>query len=145
MSRPKEIRFTKAVLYGCPAYKDYYIQDRAIGKDVYGHEAYEYALFRRNHFKVVRRFRTRKQAYQYVSDITGLDQWDVKMRGYRIITNDRECLGVLHNDTMYRIMRRTREVAVRPSKDEQLTGWYDKYNDCLSAAKQIVKSEEGKI
>ena len=30
----------------CPSYMDYYIGDRLIGRDAYGHESYQYALFR---------------------------------------------------------------------------------------------------
>ena len=37
-----------------------------IGKDVYGHDSYEYALFKRIGFQLVKKFRTRKQAYEYL-------------------------------------------------------------------------------
>lgn len=140
----QEVRFTKTAPWRCPSYKDYYIQEWDAGKDIYGHDAYMYALFRRCPFQVIQHFRTRKQAYRYVSSLTGVTLWDVKMGSYRIITNDQNYLGVLHNRAMYRITKRTGEVAVRPVDDEQLSGWYDKYSDCLSAAKQIVKNKEGK-
>lgn len=141
-SASQEIRFSKAAPWRCPAYKDLYIKDRSIGRDVYGHERYEYALFRRRPFVTVKRFRTRKQAYQYVSDITGYTQWDVRMGCCNIVLNDHEYLGVIYGHNMYRITKRNNEVAVRSLEDDQLTGWYELYRDCLSAAKEIIQNME---
>ena len=138
----EQIVFSRHTPASCPAYKDYYIQDRAIGNNIYGHEAYEYALFRKCHFRAVRQFRTRKQAYKYVSGITGLSDWDVRMGSGSIIVNDRELLGVRHGGKLYRIEKRTRTVSVRPESDDQLTGWFTSYNECLSAAKAFIQDKE---
>lgn len=137
-----EIRFTRAQPCSCPAYGDYYIQDRAAGKDAYGNETYEYALFCRQPFRVIRRFRTRKQAYEYVSGLTGCTRWDIKIGSSNIIMNNCDYLGVLYGDTMYRLSKRTREVAVRPTKDKQLTRWHMRYVDCLAEAKNIIWEEQ---
>lgn len=137
-----EIRFTKAAPWCCPSCGDYYIQDRPAGKDIHGHDTYEYALYHKLRFQVIRRFRTRRQAYEYVSRITGFSRWDIRMGSYGILVNDREYLGVLYNGTMYRITKRTREVATRPAEDERLTGWHMKYVDCLSEAKEIIQRED---
>ncbi len=138
----QQIVFSRPSPCCCPEYKDFYIQDRLDGKDVHGHDAYSYALFRRKHFKKIRQFRTRKQAYQYVSDITGISQWDIKMGSCRVIINDRDLLGVLHNGLFYRIEKRDRVVSVRPENDEQLTGWFVSYNECLAEAKKLIQNEE---
>lgn len=137
-----EIRFTRAAPDRCPAYKDYYIQDRYVGRDIYGHEAYEYALFRRLHFRTVRRFRKRKQAYKYLSDLTGLTRWEVKMGSYHIVSNTRDALCVIHGRAMYRLEKRTNEIRTRPVDDEKLSGWYERYAECLAAAKETVKRLE---
>lgn len=139
----REIRFVPAMPGGCPAYGSFYIQDRLMdGRDIYGHETYQYALFRKVPFQVLRRFRTRKQAYEYLTCLTGLTRLDVEWGSHSIIVNDREHLGILHGDTMYRMDKRTREIVTRPLEDEQLTGWYDRYTECLSEAKSIVKRLE---
>ncbi len=144
MSKGK-IRFTRADPRRCPAYRDYCIQDRAIGADVYGHEAYQYALFRKCPFQLLRRFRTRKQAYAYQSNLTGLDRMDIKWGSCRIVANDRDMLGVLDRGKMYRLNKRTREIHVRPEDDKQITGWFDTYKECLETAKTAVQREEEKI
>ena len=139
MNYKNEIRFSKKAHWCCPSYKDFYIQDRYIGRDVYGNETYEYALFRKHPFHVIRRFRKRKQAYEYVSNLTGYTRWDIKMSNYNII-NERDFLGVVYGNTIYRIVKRTREVQSRPIDDERLTCWHTKYVDCLSEAKQIIQN-----
>ena len=136
------IKFTRTQPGSCPAYKDFYIQDRSAGKDVYGNDAYEYALFRRRPFELIRRFRTRKQAYEYVSRMTSYTRLDIRLRSCGIVVNDREYLGIIHGGVMYRISKRTREVCSRPVDDERLTGWYMKFADCLSEAKQLINEME---
>lgn len=138
----QHIRFTKSAPWCCPSYKDYYIQGRPSGRDVHGNDTYEYALFRKQPFQVIQRFRTRKHAYEYMSRLTGFTRWDIKNGSSGIIINDRQYLGVIYNGAMYRITRRTREVATRPVDDEQLTHWHMKYIDCLSEAKEIIQSKE---
>ncbi|MBQ3702493.1 MAG: hypothetical protein II885_07025 [Oscillospiraceae bacterium] len=137
----KEITFRKREPAGCPQYGDYYIRDRAIGRDSYGHERYEYALFRRQHFETVRQFRTRKQAYQYLSELTLLSRWDVERGSSSVICHGHEYLGVIYGDTMYRITKRTRVLDKRPVEDVQLTRWFDRYADCLAEAKRLLGKE----
>lgn len=134
------IRFSRETPWSCPAYKEFYIRDRSDGKDIHGHDAYSYALYRRMPFVTLKRFRTRKQAYRYVSRLTGLDQISVRYGNSRVILNDREYLGVTYDDKMYRIIRCTHEVQERPVEDERLTGWFDNFNECLEMAKELVKS-----
>lgn len=133
-----DIRFQRRFPGACPQYKDFVIRDRYIGHDTYGNDCYEYALFRQSHFEAVRQFRTKKQAYQYLSNLTGLTHWDIKMGSSSIICNNRECLGLIWGTTMYRLMKRTRVVEKRPVDDEQITCWYEQYTECLSEAKEIV-------
>lgn len=137
----KEITFRKRDPAGCPQHGDYSIRDRSIGRDVHGHERYEYALFRLRHFELVRRFRTRKQAYQYLSELTLLSRWDVLRGSSSIICHDHEYLGVIYGDSLYRITKRTRVLEKRPVEDERLTRWYDRYADCLAEAKRLLEEE----
>ena len=139
----REIRFTRSEPYACPKYGTYYIQDRVIGKDVYGHESYEYALFRKVDFQLVRKFRTRKQAYEFLSKETSLTQWDVKMGAYNIITNNRNVLGIEYGKTLYKLVKYTKKVYIRPKEDEKLSQWYPSYNECLENAKKVVQEIEG--
>lgn len=137
-----DIRFLRRDPGCCPAYREYYIQDRLSGTDVYGHETYQYALFRRHPFQLVRKFRTRKQAYVYVSELTGVDQWDVKMGNCKIIGNPHfnNFIGVIHAGKMYRINRRARTVEVAPLDNEQMSIWFDRYSECVAEAKRIIGS-----
>lgn len=139
----REIRFVRSKPYACPKYGTYYIQDRVIGKDVYGHDSYEYALFRRIGFQLVRKFRTRKQAYEYLSKKTSITQWDIKMGAYNIVVNDREVLGIMHGKTLYKLIKYTREVYARPLEDEKLSQWYTYYTECMENAKKIVREMVG--
>ena len=134
-----DIRFQRRFTGACPQYRDFVIQDRYIGHDTYGNDCYEYALFRRVDFECIRRFRTRKQAYQYLSNLTGLSRWDMKMGSASIIRNDGECLGLIWGNTMYRLYKRTRVVERRPVEDEQITGWFEKFSECLAEAKEIIR------
>ena len=137
----QEIKFRKPAPGACPQYKDYYIKDRYIGRDRHGNECYEYALFRRLPFETVRQFRTRKQAYQYLSRLTYLSRFDIEMGCCNIICHDHEYLGVISGDTMYRITKRTRLLEKRPSEDQRLTRWFDRYADCLAEAKYLLSRE----
>lgn len=142
----REIRFVREKPYACPRYGPFYIQDRMIGKDVYGHDSYEYALFRKIGFRLVRKFRTRKQAYEFLSKTTSITQWDIKMGAYDIVANDREMLGIQHGKTLYKLVKYSKEVFARPLEDEKLTQWYSTYSECLEKAKKVVqeiKEEEG--
>ena len=137
-----DIRFTRPEPGACPKYGDYFIQDRPYGRDVYGNESYQYALYRKRRFQTVKRFRTRKQAYEYLSKITGLTRWDILHRSASIITNDREYLGISHGGEFIRLVKKTREIETRPAEDERITGWYDKLSECIEEAKQIITEEE---
>lgn len=89
---------------------------------------------------MIRKFRTRKQAYAYVSNLTGVNQWDVKWGSCRIIGNPRydKLFGVIHMDKMYRINREARTVEVAPLDNEQLSIWFDRYSECVAEAKRII-------
>lgn len=139
-----EIRFTRQNPWSCPSYKDYYIMDKYSGKDIYGHDAYDYALFRHCGFQLVRTFKTRKRAYQFIGKETGLSDWDLRMGSYAFICNDRELLGVQRDGILWRIEKRSRPVRVltRPIEDERLTGWFTTYNECLQVSKEFIKQEE---
>jgi hypothetical protein len=136
-----EIRFQRRLPGACPQYKNFVIQDRYIGRNLYGNDCYEYSLFYKIDFEIVRRFRTRKQAYQYLSDLTGLSRLDIKMGSASIIRNDGECLGLIWGNTMYRLYKRTRVVERRPVEDEQITGWFEKFSECLAEAKEIIRRD----
>lgn len=136
-----DIRFTKAESSACPRYKDYYIQDRVAGRDVYGHETYEYALFRSCGFELVRKFRTRKQAYRYVGDKAYISRFEAEHGSGRVV-RDREWLGVYTHDRIFKIIKRTNEVLSRPVNDERLTGWCMTYQECLAEAKELVRELE---
>ncbi len=138
----REVKFTKAAPGACPSYGEYYIQDRPYGRDIHGNECYQYALYRKRRFETLRRFRTRKQAYQYLSNRTGTSRWDIQYGSYSIIVNDRDYLGILHGSVMYRLNKRSREIQTRPAEDERVTVWYDKLNECIAEAKQIITEME---
>lgn len=137
----KEIRFSRKDPSACPAYKDYYIQDRMAGRDIHGHETYEYALFRRRGFELVKKCRTRKQAYQYVGEKAYISKYEVDHGSNRVV-RDRDWLGVYTHDGIFKIIKRTNEILLRPMDDEQLTGWRMTYQDCLAEAKEIVRKLE---
>ena len=139
----REIRFIRSEPYACPRYGTYYIQDRMIGKNIYGHESYEYALFRRIGFRLVKKFRTRKQAYEFLSKKTLVTQWDIKMGACNVIVNNRDVLGIEYGKILYKLIKRTREVYTRPSEDEKLSQWYASYNECLENSKKIVREMGG--
>ncbi len=134
------IKFTRKHPWSCPSFRDFYIKDRANGKDIHGKTIYEYALFRKYQFQVVKRFRTRKQAYLYVSNITGINQYRTKTDNFQVIFNDRDYLGVSSDNgtcqIIYRITKRTNEVAIL--RNVQISGWYDKYIWCLNEAKKLI-------
>ena len=126
----------------CPQYKNYVIRDRYSGRDRHGNECYEYALFRLYDFELVKKFRTRKQAYMYLHKLTGLDQISVYYHNPAIICNDHQYLGVLHVDTMYRINKKTRVLEKKPAEALRLTPWYMRQSECIADAKLILKSFE---
>lgn len=78
----------------------------------------------------------------FVSRITGLTKWDVKMGSSSIVVNNRDLLGVRRDGKLYRIEKRTREVSSRPEEDIQLTVWFTNYADCLFSAKAFIRSKE---
>lgn len=137
----REIRFSRKDPSACPQYKEFCIKDRLAGRDIYGHETYEYALFRLCPFSLVRKFRTRKQAYQYVGEKAYISKYEADHGSSRVV-RDREWLAVCANDRIFKIIKRTNEVLVRPINDEQLTGWRMTYQECLAEAKEIVRELE---
>lgn len=135
-----EIRFVKKQPWCCPSYGDFYIQDREAGRDIHGNQTYLYALFRRQPYQLIKKFRRRKQAYEYLSNITCISRETLNENGYRI-HNDARYLRILYNNTIYQIDKYTRELSSRPLADEQLSAWYDKYKVCLDNSKRIVAKE----
>lgn len=81
------------------------------------------------------------KGYQYLSRLTYLSRFDIEMGCCNIICHDHEYLGVISGDTIYRITKRTRLLEKRPSEDQRLTGWFDRYADCLAEAKYLLSSE----
>lgn len=137
----KEVRFTKKDPAACPSYKEYYIKDRMAGKDVHGHDAFEYALFRRRHFELVKKFRKRKQAYKYVCEACCVSKLGAERGDWNIVRGT-DYIGVYTSRGMYKVMKRSSEVLFRPYDDEQMSGWAVTYNECLTAAKIIVSAAE---
>ena len=130
----------RAVNGMCPTYKDYYIYERFSGKDVHGHDTYEYALFKRSKKKLLGKFRRRKQAYEFLGNI--IDSRDkiyiqiLEESGNAV--NEREHLSIRRGDLIYRLEKRTNEVSVRPYYNQQISGWYMTYRECLKEAKEII-------
>lgn len=136
----REITFKPIYSGACPSYGEYYIGQRYAGRDVYGKEAYDSALFRKIPFQFVRKFRTRKQAYQFVAQKTGLYWYWGKNRREAPpdFYDNREFAGVIRGETCWKVIKRTNTVVSKPLHDEQLTPWFEKYSDCLREAKGIV-------
>lgn len=134
----------RAVNGMCPTYKDYYICDRFSGKDVHGHDTYEYALFRRSQKQILGKFRRRKQAYEFLGNIIGCrDKIYIQiMQDAGNAVNEREHLSIRRGDLIYRLEKRTNEVSVRPYYDQQISGWHMTYNECLKEAKEIIGRSE---
>lgn len=139
-SLPHEIKFARKNPWECAAYNDFYIQDRFTGKDVYGHDSYQYALFRRCPFRLIQKFRTRKQAYVAFGDVTGISEFDIRMGAYEIISGAHggRFFGVQSGDKIYRLDRYNRTIEVRPIHDTRISPWCDKYAECVTGAKQII-------
>ena len=135
-----EIRFVKKQPWCCPSYGDFYIQDREAGRDIHGNQTYVYALFRRQPYQLIERFKKRKRAYEALSAITCIDRETMNSNMHRI-HNDARYLRVLYNDNIYQIDKYTCELSSRPLADEQLSAWYDKYKVCLDNSKRIVAKE----
>lgn len=147
MNAAREIVFRPPYVGACPSYGEYYIGQRYAGRDIYGKEAYDSALFRKTPFRLVKKCRTRKQAYQYVAQETGLCwYWGKNRREMPPDTYDnREFAGVIREETCWKVIKRTNEVMTKPLHDEQLTPWFEKYADCLREAKELVATlEKGK-
>lgn len=140
-----EIKFTRKKPWECASCNDFYIQDRFVGKDVYGHDSYQYALFRRCPFRLIRKFRTRKQAYVAFENLTGISEFDIRMGSYRIISGARggRFFGVRSGDKMYRLDRYNRTIESRNMTDTQLSTWYDRHAECVTEAKKIIARLEG--
>ena len=137
-----KVAFTRRRPFESPSFGDYYIQERKSGKNIYGHDSYEYSLFRRVPFETVATFRTRKQAYKYVSERTFFSKWSTDHHAPGTI-KDRDYVGCIHGSVMYRVEKKTRPVQVRmrPVDDEQVLGWFWTYNECLAAAKEYIERE----
>ena len=119
----RKINFSRSSPWECPVCGPYYIQDRAAGKNIYGHDAYEYALYRKEVYRPEGTFRTKKQAYRHVCSKTGLTIWNVKYKNVDILI-DREKTVVFHDGVYWKIEKRTRPVRVfsRP-EDKRLSAW----------------------
>ena len=139
----EKITFRRKHPYSCPAFGMYYIQDRPADRDVHGNSAREYALFQKQPFVFMKRFRTRKQAYEWLGKRTALTRFDVEHGCSRVILNDKTALGVVYGCDMYKLDKRTRTVFARPSDDLRLTIWYDKYAECVRWSKMIIAEREG--
>lgn len=59
------------------------------------------------------------------------------MGAYDIVVNDSKVLGIKHGETLYKLVKYTREVYKRPLEDEKLSKWYTTYNECLEKAKKL--------
>ena len=132
-----EIKFVKKQPWMCPCYGDFYIQDREAGRDIHGNQTYVYALFKRQKYRLIRKFRRRKQAYEYLSNITCITRETLSANSYRVV-NEARYFRILYNNTIYQIDKYTRELSERPLEDEQLSVWYDKYKICLENSQKIV-------
>ncbi len=139
----EKIAFRRKHPYSCPAFGMYYIQSRPAGTDINGNGVYEYALFQKQPFVLVKRFRTRKQAYEWLGKRTALTRFDVEHGSIRVILNDKTALGVCYGCDMFKLDRRTRTVYTRPTEDLRLTVWYDKYVECVKWSKKIIAEREG--
>ena len=137
MPNRAEIVFHKKHPWSCPTFRDYYIQDREAGRDIHGNQTYEYALFKKRPYQLIKKFNKRKQAYKCLSDITCIDRETAASNSYRI-HNDVRYLRILYNNTIFQIDKYTNELSSRPIEDEQITAWYDKYNNCLNDSKRII-------
>lgn len=132
--KPEKIVFRRAEPWCCPRYQDYIIYERPCGKDIYGHETHQYALFRTYPLLFVRRFNTRKKAYQYMFCL-----------GYHqiLFSNPRE-LVIQVGNKCYKLEKYTRKLYVRQDR-EQLSEWFDSYSECLREAKQIVERDRNDL
>lgn len=137
MENSTEIIFRKKYRWSCPSYGEFYIQDKEAGRDTHGNMTYVYALFKKRPFRPIKRFRKRKQAYEYLSNITCVSREMISDNLYRI-HNDSRYFRILYNKTIFQIDKHTRELSSKPTVDEQITGWIDKYKNCLESSKEII-------
>ena len=134
-----DVTFRRTEPGACPRYKDYYVQDRYTGKNVYGHDTYEYALFKKCPFVTIDRFRRRKQAYEYVARETGVTKETEKYTN-RVI-REQGWVAVYNGADIWKIIKRTNEVQHRPEQDLRITGWMQ-FAECLDAAKAYIEQIE---
>ncbi|MBO6304852.1 MAG: hypothetical protein J6M62_07250 [Selenomonadaceae bacterium] len=133
------IKFTRTG-GGCPSYKDYYIKDKFAGYNVYGHDVYDYTLYKKQPKKVLH-FKKNKQAYNYIKS---LGVWITKdmSKFYSDTLENKELAAIIDRDgTVYRVLKDTSTLEIIPPP-VQLTPWYNNYIDCLNASKELIESLE---
>ena len=118
----------------CPRYKEYYITNKYVGKDIYSHDAYEYALFKDPKIETVR-FDSFEKAEEWVKKEIGtiFSTW--------YSYDDKRIRAVIIKDVVYRIWKESNTVDIQ-QPPERLTPFYDNYRDCLEASKKIVADKE---
>ena len=122
----------------CPRYKNFFIHDHYDGH-IDGRDMYSYALFKDGE-KETKRFRSFKEADEYLSDIIGYSDWADKDVHYP--TRDDEVVkAAIIRDVVYRIWKDTNTVEIK-QPDIQITSFYPKYRECLEEAKKIVADKE---
>lgn len=133
----------------CPSYGNYYIMDRLAGKDPHGNTVYDYALFLAHDYETVAKFRTPKQAYEYVQAQfpnrlrpSAYPKYGYDANNYQF-TNEHEgwqgCIDKQGN--CWKVNKATCTVEYKKAS-EQLTGWFRTYQEALAAAKKIVYDRE---
>ena len=133
-----KITFTKKFEGGCPTYGDYYIQDRFNGFDIHGHGSYVYALYRRIPYTVTYQFSDQAAACEFLKRIA--------LRSRPPVVNDNGDIVALNRSgsTLFKLDLKTLEISEKPLENERLSGWYQRYSECVAAAKEIIAKREEK-
>ena len=133
-----EIMFVRKDSGDCPRYKNYFIHDRYDGK-IDGKDMYSYALFKDGEVEK-KRFRTFKEAEQYLNEIIGYSDWAHEDTYYPSV-NDEKLKAAIIRGVVYRIWKDINTVEIK-QPDVQITPFYPKYRECLEEAKKIVADKE---
>lgn len=132
----------------CPCYGDYYIQDRKSGYDQYHNDRYEYALFKKEKRELVKRFKKRKKAYEYLSALTGYTEYSIIYNDSRVRLDKRKrVLSVIDKERsfIYWLYLDRGELFKKPYNDNQLSVWFESYADCLQYAKEYIENKKRNI
>lgn len=119
--------------------RKWYIQDRNAG----GGE-YEYCLMSvSTEPSKMLKFKSKKEVAEWLNDTHGIRSDDIAdyIISTKMLVNYQECVMLEKNDRRYRFHKKTNTLT-ELKKSVQETGYFERYNECLRIAKEILEKKE---